>query len=157
MVLELQETGKLNAENTRKGRFSEFMTQLYFLIGLIVNESQRHSRTSLLFARALNANVAYFLSDILGIIVTRCLIYNSLMYTDIGDRGQVFRLIHLYVHKLDPGNESVELVELKFSFLRILSYHDYFIPLNMPSTPVDPVVQDIFSAFLYVQIAIGHI
>jgi hypothetical protein len=59
----------------------------------------------------------------------------------------VFRLIHLYVHKLDPRNDSVELVELKFSFLRILSFHEFYVPLNMPTPPVVPAVPDIFSVF----------
>jgi len=76
----------------------------------------------------------------------------SLTQEDIGDRGQVFRLIHLYVHKLDPGNDSVELVELKFSFLRVLSFHDFFIPLNMPVQPAVPAVPEIFSVFLYVSV-----
>eukprot|EP00026_Physarum_polycephalum_P000247 Phypoly_transcript_00247.p1 GENE.Phypoly_transcript_00247~~Phypoly_transcript_00247.p1 ORF type:complete len:1883 (+),score=221.77 Phypoly_transcript_00247:138-5651(+) len=130
MVLELQETGKLQAENARKGRFSEFMAQLYLLVGMLAVESQKLT-SSLALARALNANLAYFLSDIL----------------DIGDRGQVFRLIHSYVRKLDHANESVELVELKFSFLRILSFHDFYIPLNTPSPPVVPAVPEIFSVF----------
>jgi len=68
MVLELQETGKLHAENMRKGRFTEFMTQLYFLVGLLATESQNHTRTSLALARNLNSNLAHFLSDILGIL-----------------------------------------------------------------------------------------
>ena len=72
MVLELQETGQIQAESTRKGRFTEFMTQLYFLVGMLATESQKHSRSSLAFARALNANVAYFLSDILGIYTSNC-------------------------------------------------------------------------------------
>jgi hypothetical protein len=68
MVLELQEAGKLHAENTRKGRFSEFMTQLYFLVGQLATESQKLTRASLNLARSLNNYIAYFLSDIMGIL-----------------------------------------------------------------------------------------
>lgn len=69
MVLELRDTGKLNADNARKGRFSDFMAQLYLLTGLLASETQKLTRSSLILARSFNANVANFFSDILGIIV----------------------------------------------------------------------------------------
>lgn len=153
MVLELQETGKINAENTRKGRFSEFMTQLYLLVGQIAAENQKLAKISLGLARSLNYNLANFLSDLLGIYYFYLILYiYSITFIDIGDRGQVFRLIHLYIRKLDPTNQTMELVECKFAFLRVLSHHEYYIPLNMLSPTVIPAVPEIFSTFLYANI-----
>uniref|UniRef100_H2Y9C6 Dedicator of cytokinesis protein 9 n=1 Tax=Ciona savignyi TaxID=51511 RepID=H2Y9C6_CIOSA len=47
------------------------------------------------------------------------------------DRGFVFKLVKYYVEHFNPGDPKV-LFELKFEFLRIVCYHEHYIPLNLP-------------------------
>lgn len=68
MVLEMYDTGKLRSDS-RKGRFSEFMGQLYLLVGQLANETQKMAKTSLALSRILNHHLAFFLSDILDILI----------------------------------------------------------------------------------------
>nr|CAB3239439.1 dedicator of cytokinesis protein 9-like [Phallusia mammillata] len=47
------------------------------------------------------------------------------------DRGFMFKLINQYMDNFAPGDSKV-LFELKFEFLRIVCYHEHYIPLNLP-------------------------
>ncbi|XP_076805731.1 dedicator of cytokinesis protein 9-like isoform X3 [Clavelina lepadiformis] len=59
----------------------------------------------------------------LAIFVKNCFTYL--------DRGFVFKLINLYVDNFNPGDSKV-LFEMKFEFLRVVCYHEHYIPLNLP-------------------------
>ncbi len=70
MVLHLDETGKIHAENTRRDRFIDFTTQLYFLIGQIATYNKllvAAADGNVSLAKSLNNHLAIFLSDLLDI------------------------------------------------------------------------------------------
>ncbi|CAF0781521.1 unnamed protein product [Didymodactylos carnosus] len=58
-----------------------------------------------------------------AIFIKKCL---SLM-----DRGYIFRLIQRYLNEFKQ-NDSRDIYEMKFDFLRILCTHEHFIQLNLP-------------------------
>lgn len=49
------------------------------------------------------------------------------------DHGIVFRLVYKYLSALNPSNDNLLSVTVKFTFLKIITDHPYYVPLNVPT------------------------
>eukprot|EP01117_Protostelium_nocturnum_P018478 TRINITY_DN7737_c0_g1_i3.p1 TRINITY_DN7737_c0_g1~~TRINITY_DN7737_c0_g1_i3.p1 ORF type:complete len:1870 (-),score=707.33 TRINITY_DN7737_c0_g1_i3:192-5801(-) len=117
MVLHLNTQNSLKGSTLRSDRFEpEALSALQILIQELV-KSVRERITSLNPTRLLNAQIAYFMKDLLSIL----------------DRSFIFKMIYLYSTQLDSkSNSESVLVACKFSFLMILNDHEHYVPLNSP-------------------------
>jgi len=81
----------------------------------------------------LNKATAIFMKDLLSVM----------------DRGFVMELIHYHVTHIDRANGFMSTVSLKYTFLRIITDYEHFIPINIPLfIPVESVAQ-LKSQYLY--------
>lgn len=120
MVEHLATANTLNAP--RKHRFSDqfnddILNMVASFTGEIISKHRKQGRIT-----QLNSCLAFFLHDLLSVM----------------DRGFVFSLIRTYMKEvtanitiMEPEHSSV-LWELQIDFLRIISSHEHFIPLNLP-------------------------
>lgn len=119
LAIDLHKNKLLTSE--RKARISDsYSKKLVSLIERLTEETKQQARANLSLARVLNAHIARFLSSLL----------------DLLDRGFTFSLIDMYMHGVAPNYDTMELVELKFAFFKIIAAHDQYVPLNLPSEVV---------------------
>merc|ERR1719206_496775 len=120
MVEHLATANTLNAP--RKHRFSDQFNDdiLNMVASFTVEIISKHRKQGRI--TQLNSCMAFFLHDLLSVM----------------DRGFVFSLIRTYMKEvtnnitiMEPEHSSV-LWELQIDFLRIISSHEHFIPLNLP-------------------------
>jgi len=114
MALSLQPTGKLDSDLGRENRFEiEFQENLNKLVlKLIPSQSDGMSVQSWEFF----TKFPYFINNLFPLI----------------DRGFLFNLIYNYIARIDPANEDLTMVTIKFNFLKITTDYDHYIPLNFP-------------------------
>ncbi|KAL6064625.1 Dedicator of cytokinesis protein 9 [Balamuthia mandrillaris] len=121
MVLRVKRS-KGGDSTPRHKRISEsFMRDLRSLMVLFTHELQQGKRFGLTLAKALNLDIAMFLRDLLSLI----------------DRGVVCGIIARMLESLVPNGSDGEVVfvDMKLSFLQLISQYEHFVPLNLPLPP----------------------
>ncbi|KAM8872504.1 dedicator of cytokinesis protein 9 isoform 2-T2 [Synchiropus picturatus] len=110
----LMESGKV-----KFSRHQRFCASFYHAVETLVNMLMPHItqkyKDNLDAARNANHSLAFF--------IKRCFTFM--------DRGFVFKQINNYMNCFMPGDPKT-LYEFKFEFLRVVSNHEHYIPLNLP-------------------------
>ncbi|EAL73033.1 DOCK family protein [Dictyostelium discoideum AX4] len=114
MALSLQPTGKLDTDLGRENRFKiEFLENLNKLVLMLIPSQ---SDGMLVQSWEFFMKFPYFINNLFPLI----------------DRGFLFNLIYNYITRIDPTNEDLTMVTIKFNFLKITTDYDHYIPLNFP-------------------------
>ncbi|XP_039600530.1 dedicator of cytokinesis protein 9 isoform X5 [Polypterus senegalus] len=101
---------------SRNQRFSaSFHHSVETLVNMLMPHITQKYKESLEVARNANHSLAVF--------IKRCFTFM--------DRGFVFKQINNYISCFSPGDPKT-LFEFKFEFLRVVSNHEHYIPLNLP-------------------------
>ncbi|KAK5576125.1 hypothetical protein RB653_007266 [Dictyostelium firmibasis] len=115
MALSLQPTGKLDTDLGRENRFKiEFLENLNKLVLMLI--PSQSDGGMLVQSWEFFMKFPYFINNLFPLI----------------DRGFLFNLIYNYITRIDPSNEDLTMVTIKFNFLKITTDYDHYIPLNFP-------------------------
>ncbi|KAN0034357.1 hypothetical protein ACTFIV_000860 [Dictyostelium citrinum] len=115
MALSLQPTGKLDTDLGRENRFKiEFLENLNKLVLMLI--PSQSDGGMLVQSWEFFMKFPYFINNLFPLI----------------DRGFLFNLIYNYITRIDPTNEDLTMVTIKFNFLKITTDYDHYIPLNFP-------------------------
>ncbi|EGC37649.1 hypothetical protein DICPUDRAFT_149722 [Dictyostelium purpureum] len=114
MALSLQPTGSLDTDLGRENRFKiEFLENLNKLVLMLIPSQ---SDNMLVQSWEFFMKFPSFINNLFPLI----------------DRGYLFNLIYNYISRIDPTNEDLTMVTIKFNFLKIITDYDHYIPLNFP-------------------------
>ncbi|KAM8856097.1 dedicator of cytokinesis protein 9 isoform 8-T8 [Spinachia spinachia] len=101
---------------SRNQRFSaSFHHTVETLVNMMMPHITQKYKDNLDAARNANHSLAVF--------IKRCL--------NLMDRGFMFKQINNYINCFMPGDPKT-LFEFRFEFLRVVCYHEHFVPLNLP-------------------------
>nr|XP_040057666.1 dedicator of cytokinesis protein 9 isoform X9 [Gasterosteus aculeatus aculeatus] len=101
---------------SRNQRFSaSFHHTVETLVNMMMPHITQKYKDNLDAARNANHSLAVF--------IKRCL--------NLMDRGFVFKQINNYINCFMPGDPKT-LFEFRFEFLRVVCYHEHYVPLNLP-------------------------
>uniref|UniRef100_A0A8C9SV68 Dedicator of cytokinesis 9 n=1 Tax=Scleropages formosus TaxID=113540 RepID=A0A8C9SV68_SCLFO len=101
---------------SRNQRFSaSFHHTVETLVNMLMPHITQKYKENLDAARNANHSLAVF--------IKRCFTFM--------DRGFIFKQINNYINCFGPA-DSKTLYEFKFEFLRVVCYHEHYIPLNLP-------------------------
>ncbi|GAM22115.1 hypothetical protein SAMD00019534_052900 [Acytostelium subglobosum LB1] len=141
MIIDIEIKGLLKNGRNRSNRFSEEYLQKFKTLFelLLIQLKQVYSKS--IIAKSFITSVAYFINDMM----------------DIMNRGFLFRLINSYVTGLDCSNTVMEMVNLKYTFLKVLASSDSFIALNLPTSYQFPNIVDCYQHFYKKHYLIGLI
>ncbi|KAM9820909.1 LOW QUALITY PROTEIN: dedicator of cytokinesis protein 9-like [Neosynchiropus ocellatus] len=110
----IMESGKVKF--SRNQRFcASFYHAVETLVNMLMPHITQKYKDNLDAARNANHSLAFF--------IKRCFTFM--------DRGFVFKQINSYMNCFMPGDPKT-LYEFKFEFLRVVSNHEHYIPLNLP-------------------------
>jgi len=116
ITLDLAERNQLNSADRSRSIPAEFQQKLEVLFPKLNQKIQDYvTQDNFGLAQELNTSVGFFTKD---------------LFT-VADRGFVLEQIYKHVYNLNPENKD-ELISLSFTYLKIVTDYEHYIPLNLP-------------------------